>query len=680
MTPERWREVTEIFHAALSRDATARADFLAARCGTDSALRAEVDVLLAAHDDAGSFGATPSSVQSVIQLDPGTALGPYRIQALIGAGGMGVVYRAEDTRLGRDVALKVLPPEAADAERRRRFAREAQIVASLNHPNIVTLHSVEQSADHYFLTMELVDGQTLRELIPRGGVPLDRLLDIAVPLADAVGAAHAQGIVHRDLKPGNVMVTPDGRVKVLDFGLAKLTASDPITGYVSKGVVHDITEDKRVLGTAAYMSPEQAEGHDVDHRSDIFSLGVMFYELATGVRPFVGESTALLLSSLLRDTPPAVTDVRPELPQALGRLIRRCLAKDPNRRYQSAHDLRNELDEIREDVESGDYEASLPANGGTSSRFPRRWALAGGSLLLACVAAVGPFVRAKPEGSRSPRSPRLAVLLPPAVRLNEAGALPWLAISPDGQSVAFYGASDDPNKSGLYLRLVNELEPRLIMGGRSPRFSPFFSPDSQWLGYFANGAIWKLQVKGGEPVRICDADGGGAASWADDGTIVFNRLGNDGIWRVSDRGGQPVILTRFAPDARLVVSHVLPGSQAALFTLTTGLGDARKTVALVSLKTGAVRKLFAGSSPRYVGAGFLVYRWTDALHAAPFDLARLDVTGPSRPVLHDVNYYSLSGPSAFDVSSEGSLIYTPGAPRAETLNSSGSIARVAPNR
>ncbi len=358
MMPDRWREVTEIFHTALARDAATRGAYLAETCRDDASLRADVDALLAAHDDAGSFGATPVFMPADSpRLEPGTTLGLYRIEALIGAGGMGEVYRARDTRLGRDVAVKVLPPEAADAERQQRFAREAQIIASLNHPNIVTLHSVEQSGDHHFLTMELVEGKTLRDVIPSGGLPVDRLLDIAIPLADAVGAAHARGVVHRDLKPGNVMVTPDGRVKVLDFGLAKLKPAEAISGNGTMVAAQEITDDKRVLGTAAYMSPEQAQGHEVDHRSDIFSLGVLLYELAVGQRPFAGGSTALLLSSLLRDTPPAVTELRPELPHELGRLIRRCLAKDPNRRYQSAHDLRNELEEIRKDLESGSLEA-----------------------------------------------------------------------------------------------------------------------------------------------------------------------------------------------------------------------------------------------------------------------------------------------------------------------------------
>ena len=251
---------------------------------------------------------------------------------------MGEVYRARDPRLGRDVAMKILPPAmAGDPERLRRFEQEARAAAALNHPNIVTVHSVEQADDLHFLTMELVEGDSLADRIPRDGLALDRLLEIVVPLADAVGAAHARGVVHRDLKPANVMVTPEGRVKVLDFGLAKLKPLGGATDLTT-GAAPTLTGEGRLLGTVAYMSPEQAEGREVDHRSDIFSLGVLLYELATGQRPFKGDSSLSLLSSILRDTPPPMTDLKPAFPPELARIVRRCLAKDPGRRYQSAID------------------------------------------------------------------------------------------------------------------------------------------------------------------------------------------------------------------------------------------------------------------------------------------------------------------------------------------------------
>lgn len=289
----------------------------------------------------------------------GLALNHYRIAGALGHGGMGAVYAAEDTKLHRRVALKVLPAAvSADRERRQRFEREAQAIASLNHPNIVTVYSVEQAGDVHFLTMELVEGQTLAELIPQDGVPLARLLQLAIPLADAVSAAHQRGIVHRDLKPLNVMVTPEGRVKVLDFGLAKVKEAVAVDVGATSLPTQELTEDGRILGTVAYMSPEQAEGRAVDHRSDIFSLGVMLYELATGERPFKGDTNVSLLSSILRDTPPSVTDLRAVLPRELGRIVRRCLVKDPARRYQTALDVRNELEELKQALDSGELTAA----------------------------------------------------------------------------------------------------------------------------------------------------------------------------------------------------------------------------------------------------------------------------------------------------------------------------------
>jgi tetratricopeptide (TPR) repeat protein len=297
-----------------------------------------------------------------MDLSGGTRLGHYEVRDRLGKGGMGEVYRARDTKLNRDVALKVLPAElAGDAERRMRFEREAQAVAALNHPNIVTIHSVEQADEIHFITMELVEGKTLTRLIPGGGIPLDRMFDIAVPLADALAAAHGKGITHRDLKPDNVMVTDEGRVKVLDFGLAKLAETGDATGEAATATV---TTEGKIVGTVAYMSPEQAAGKSVDVRSDVFSLGVLLYELASGTRPFEAETRISTITSILRDTPPSLTDVQQGLPRHLARIVNRCLAKEPDRRYQTALDVRNELDELRREVESGVLEMSSTSTSG----------------------------------------------------------------------------------------------------------------------------------------------------------------------------------------------------------------------------------------------------------------------------------------------------------------------------
>ena len=286
----------------------------------------------------------------------GAVLNHYRVLRPLGAGGMGEVYLAEDTRLKRHVAIKILPAAvAADPDRRARFEREAQTIAGLNHPNIVTVHSVEEAGTIAFITLEYVDGRTLADLIPKNGLPLRRLLALATQIADAVAAAHQHGIVHRDLKPANVMVTADDRVKVLDFGLAKLREATEIE--TASMPTRELTREGRIIGTVAYMSPEQAEGRHVDERSDIFSLGVILYEMATGERPFKGDTSVSTLSSILRDTPRTLTDVNPELPRDLAIIVRRCLAKDPDRRYQSAKDLRNELEELQQALDSGELSA-----------------------------------------------------------------------------------------------------------------------------------------------------------------------------------------------------------------------------------------------------------------------------------------------------------------------------------
>jgi serine/threonine protein kinase len=304
----------------------------------------------------------------------GKTLAHYEILEKIGSGGMGEVFRARDTKLGREVALKILPAEmAADPERLRRFEREAKAVAALNHPNIVTIHSVEHAGGLHFLTMELVEGKTLAEQIPRRGLPLTRILELAVPLADAVSAAHERGITHRDLKPANIVIGEDGRLRILDFGIAKLREEEVPGGRAAgeaaaETVKLPITGEGRILGTIPYMSPEQLQGLPVDARSDIFSVGIILYEMATGKRPFQGETSADLMSSILKDTPSPLNEPRADLPRHLGRIVRRCLEKDPKRRYQTARDLRTELEDLGRELASEE----LLASGTTAARRPPR--------------------------------------------------------------------------------------------------------------------------------------------------------------------------------------------------------------------------------------------------------------------------------------------------------------------
>ena len=315
----------------------------------------------------------------------GKALGHYKVLEKLGRGGMGEVFVAEDTKLGRKVALKVLPPHMADTEElRQRFEREAKAIAALNHPNIVTVFSVEEAEGVHFITMELVGGKTLSELIPQRGFALNKFLDIAIPLADAVSAAHQQGITHRDIKPDNIMVSDEGRVKILDFGLAKLKPEVfPSSSDSSEVATEHMTQEGRIMGTVAYMSPEQTEGKTVDHRSDIFSLGTVLYVMTTGAKPFKGDTPASTLSSVIKDTATPVTELKPDTPRDLAKIIKRCLAKDPIRRYQNAIDLRNDVEELKQDVDSGEISEAIPV-----AKTPARQGfgvakIAGGALLLA---------------------------------------------------------------------------------------------------------------------------------------------------------------------------------------------------------------------------------------------------------------------------------------------------------
>ncbi|HKK72304.1 MAG TPA: serine/threonine-protein kinase, partial [Candidatus Krumholzibacteria bacterium] len=294
----------------------------------------------------------------------GKTLAHYEVTGLLGSGGMGDVWRARDTRLGRDVALKVLPDAVThDPERRARFEREARAIAAIDHPNVVTIYAVEEAEGHLLLSMEVVEGQTLGELIPPGGLPLDRILEIATPMASALAAAHGRGITHRDLKPANVMVRPDGQVRILDFGLAKLVDGSPEVEDATIAV--DATAEGRVLGTTAYMSPEQAEGKPVDPRTDVFALGILLYQMATGEKPFVGDTPISTITSILRDEPRPMHELKPELPTQLGRIIGRCLQKDPENRYDTAKGLMFELENLQEDSSSSSMAAVSPPRSGT---------------------------------------------------------------------------------------------------------------------------------------------------------------------------------------------------------------------------------------------------------------------------------------------------------------------------
>ena len=535
-------------------------------------------------------------------LPAGTHLGPYEIVGPLGAGGMGEVYRARDARLRRDVALKVLPAVAAgDPQRRERFTREALAVAALNHPHIVTIHSVEDEGSTVFLTMELVEGRSLAEVLPPGGLSLERVLAIGIAVADAMAAAHQKGITHRDLKPGNIMLGEGeqaGRIKVLDFGLAKIVepqveAPSSIVPTEAGGTA-PITGEGRILGTVAYMSPEQAEGRPIDGRSDLFSLGVVLYEMATGQRPFAGDTNLSVLSSILKDTPRSVTDLNPALPRDLGRIIRRALAKDPERRYQSAKDLRNDLEDLKVSLDSGEL-AAQPTTPMASSAPPIQKRLAApAAVAMLVVAGAAALVLLRPD-RQAPSSEWSAA--PSALadlqitQLTTSGTAERPAISPDGRYVAY--VQRDGDAFSLWLRQTTTTnnvqivapEPGVTLYGAT------FTPDATSVDYVRqpNGApadIWRVPFLGGTPRRFI-SDVASSISWAPDGQrIAFLRtraaptLTTDLIVAAPD-GGQERILTArsgfgtivslfapwrpnippaWSPDGALVAVVAVPGA------------------------------------------------------------------------------------------------------------------------
>jgi serine/threonine protein kinase/Tol biopolymer transport system component len=428
-------------------------------------------------------------------IEAGQQLLHYRLIEKIGEGGMGVVWKAEDTKLRRRVALKVLPEAtAADPDRRARFEREARTVATLNHPNIVTLYSVEEATTPagsvHFITMELLEGRTLTELLPRGGFPLERLLEIAIPLADAVASAHRAGITHRDLKPDNVMIDGEGRLRVLDFGLAKLHEPFGATAGTQAATVTSDTAAGRILGTVAYMSPEQAEGKSVDARSDVFSLGTMLYELASGTRPFRGDTTMSTIGAILKDEPSTITELNRTLPRHTGRIIRRCLSKDPDRRYQTALDLRIELEELKAEIDSGVDAAESP-----NTAIPSRRSLM--PVLLGAVAVIALTAIVTFQFRKEQTAPAILYVPRPITASNEWDAHPrW---SPDGKRIAF--ARVTSGHSDIYVMSVDGGREVLRVGDPGDQDAPRWTPDGRHLAYIS-------QQKPGSPVLLVPSDGG----------------------------------------------------------------------------------------------------------------------------------------------------------------------------
>jgi Tol biopolymer transport system component len=585
----------------------------------------------------------------------------YRLVEKIGAGGMGEVWLAKDTRLDREVAVKILPPDvAATEEFRARFEREAKTISSLNHPHICTLHDVGHEDGLHYLVMERIDGESLFDRLSRGPMTPEQVVRTGAQIASALDAAHRLGIVHRDLKPGNVMLTRTG-AKLLDFGLAKSSteAPSPVQGLTAMATrAGPITTQGTILGTFQYMAPEQLEGFEADARTDIFALGALLYEMATGRRAFEGNSRTSLIAAIVSSQPPPISSMQRMSPPALDHVVRRCLEKDPDDRWQSAQDVSSELLWINEAGSQAGVAAPIAVRRKTRERIS--WGL---TLLLGLTAALLGWQAWR----REPQEPSRVVRFSIPVQAEDRTGLLWqnhLAISPDGRTVVY--ALTRAGTTRLYVRQMDR-KGEVELPGTEDATGPFFSPDGRWVGFFSGRKMKKLSLAGGAPEVICETiNDPRGATWAGDGTIYFTPAAPFGIHKVSAAGGAPVVVTE--PDKRAGEnSHrwpqLMPDGRHILFTIRTERIDSfdQGRIAVLSLADGTWRTVLEGGTfARYVAPGYLVFSRSSGLYAAPLDPAALTVTGPTENVLQNVAMYPATGAAEWSVSDEGDLVFMEG--------------------
>ena len=598
-------------------------------------------------------------------LTAGTKLGPYEILATLGAGGMGEVYRARDTRLDRSVAIKILPAHLSqNAEAKERFDREARSISSLSHPNICHLYDVGQQDGASYLVMEYLEGETLADRLCKGPLSLEQVLKTGAEICEGLEKAHCSGVVHRDLKPSNIMLTKTG-AKLMDFGLAKPAAAAIGAGSSSASLAtmaQPLTAEGTIVGTFQYMSPEQVEGRDADVRSDIFSLGAVLYEMITGKRAFEGKTTASTIAAILAAEPKPISTIQPRLPSVLERVVKACLEKDPDDRMQTAHDVRLQLKWI---PEGGSQVTSLPTAEVKGIRaFGRQGLIFSlGTLLLGAV--IASLATWNLKSAPPPPVSRFTVTLPPGQQLAGLENGPAVALSPDGIHLAYVARQGVAQQ--LYLRAMDSLEARPIPGTEGAT-EPFFSPDGQWLGFFASGNLKKVLVSGGAALTLGDVSQPRGASLGSQGTIAFAPSAASTLQQVPDAGGTPQALTRLAKGEN---SHrwpeFLPGGRAVLFSAAmTSSTWVNPQVAVHSVATGERRNLVQlGTQPRYALSGHLVYAHGGTLMAVPFDPRLLELTGAAVPVVEGVLQSAISGAAHYSLSATGSLVYIPGSIQAD---------------
>jgi serine/threonine protein kinase/Tol biopolymer transport system component len=655
MNPGRWHRVTEVFHEALAHEAEDRRAFISASCQDDPSIREDVETLIAAHESAAFLDETLAVGSSMPRLEPGTLHGAYRIEEWIGAGAMGEVYRATDLNLGRDVALKMLPPAfARDPDRVSRFHREAQLLAALNHPHIAQIHGLETIYGVATLVMEMVEGVTLAERLSQAPIAIDEALSIASQLADALDTAHQQGIIHRDLKPANIKLTPEGAVKVLDFGLAKaIEASPALSPKVRPGAASPSTRQGVILGTVAYMAPEQARGKKVDKRADIWAFGAVVFEMLSGRHAFAGESLADTLAAVL-DREPDWKRLPANVPAGIRQWLQRCLEKNPRHRTRDIGDVWLELER-----------PTTPSAGDAPPHPSSRRRLAWTMVAIAAAGLAGGALGAASWW----RSPSLPASVPTAVvrftlpvepapnpRFG-AGLTTRLALSRDGRRLAYVSERADRTPI-IYLRQL-ESETTTALAGTEGAIGVFFSPNGEQLGFFAAGKLKKISVRGGLVVTLCDAVQGAGATWSEQDTIVFAPTSLSALMRVSARGGTPQPITALA---RAEVSHrwpeFLPGGTHFLFTASEGSDFDNARIVIQSIVTGERVELTDGTYPRFSETGHVLFAREANLFALPFDAVNLKARGPATPIVTDLRINSSAGSALFAVA-RGVLVYRP---------------------
>jgi eukaryotic-like serine/threonine-protein kinase len=596
-----------------------------------------------------------------MQLAPGVRLGPYDIVAPLGAGGMGEVYRARDTRLDRQVAIKVLPESLSSSpQMRERFEREARAISTLSHPNICTLYDVGNHEGVEYLVMEYLEGESLADRLSRGPLPLPQVLKFGIEIADALDRAHRQGIVHRDLKPGNVMITRGG-AKLLDFGLAKYVAAERVEAAtlftVQPTEQKPLTEEGTILGTFQYMAPEQVEGGDVDGRADIFALGAILHEMSTGRRAFEGKSRASVIAAILEREPPPVSSLQPLTPRGLDHAIRLCLAKDPEDRWQSARDVRLALEGVAEAL-------SQPLE---SPVAPRRrispWQISTAALALLFVAAIAWIAQGRDGGSVARVMNTSIVPAGGAPLFLDWEGTGGITLSPDGRWMTYHAQNvDDDLEAPLHIRALETGEARRIAGAERGTY-PFWSPDSRSIAFFADGKLKRVEIAGGPAVTICDAKFARGGTWGKDDVIVFTPDWRSPLYRVSAAGGEPVAVTSldrakatthrypwFLPDGKhflyLSGSHVVEDT-SPLHEIRIAALDGSRDELLVRARANAIHV-----------PGYVLFVREQYLFALPFDARSLRATGDPVRIVDGVRYNPGFFHAAFAVSQEGTLVYS----------------------